>query len=138
EGVLLPDGVAVQRPAGYQLQATLDLVARESGHGSCSSKLRSASPHLIQPYACGLERVERFALQLEHRRLLAWGGKRRSGHRAMVRAFGLLKRGQRRRVFMLPVEPRKETVGCLGFGGAGAFDAEADVRIGPLGRRDPA
>ena len=56
----------------------------------------------------------------------------------MVRAFGLLKRGQRRRVFMLPVEPRKETVGCLGFGGAGAFDAEADVRIGPLGRRDPA
>src|ERR1700730_5514047 len=55
----------------------------------------------------------------------------------MVRALRLLQHIERRGVVALPLEPLRETLDCLTFGGRGVLDAERIARVFPHGARDP-
>src|SRR5713226_7201355 len=63
---------------------------------------RPARAHVVEPDACGLDGVQRFFLHLDAARAFGRTDERAARDRAMVRAFGLLQRLERRGVFALP------------------------------------
>jgi hypothetical protein len=101
------------------------------------TSFRLARSDLVEVYAGGLERIERFLLQLQWARPFRGAREGASGNRPVILALGLLQGVQRRRVLVLPLEPSRQALHRIRRRRARTFNPVAIAILPADGMRDP-
>ena len=96
-----------------------------------------SSANLVEPDARGFDGVERLLLKLQRGWPFAGIRERAAGNRPVIPALGGLQRVDRRRMFGLPGEPRRQTPDRVVAGRTTAFNPEWFAGVLALGMRDP-
>src|SRR6185503_8465057 len=97
----------------------------------------TARADLVEPDACGFDRIERLFLQLDGSRSLGRAGEGAAGDGAMVSALRVLQGLERGGVLALPLEPGSQVRDRVGLARTGAFDAEQIAGVLALRVREP-